>query len=117
MGKTSFSDFKTKIQTERGWKHLSLERIDKARKVKPQEKSWSCGPNSGYRALILNGDKSSASDLNSFIKQCPKSLGSPQTKVGKVLNYGTLGIASAIGLLGGDVGPNPSSLAKYINQH
>lgn len=124
----SISEFKKKIKTERGWKHLDLERIDKARKVKPQEESWSCGPNSGYRALIINGDKSSGSDLDSFIKKCPKSLGSPQTTVGKVLNVSTGGIASAITAMGKlkkkvvggsefDVGPNPSSLAKYINQH
>ena len=113
----SINEFKQRIKTEPGWKYLSLERIQKALQLAPQAESWSCGPNSGYRALILNGDKSSDKDLRAFINNCPKSLGTPQTKTGKVLNVVTGGIASGIGLLKGDVGPDPSSLANYINKH
>ena len=113
----SINQLQKRIETEPGWKHLPLDRIQKALQLQPQAESWSCGPNSGYRALILKGDKSSDKELRSFINQCPKSLGTPQTKPGKILNVLTGGIASGIGLLKGDVGPTPSSLANYINKH
>jgi hypothetical protein len=116
----SINQFKQRIQSEPGWKHLPLDRIHQALQLPPQAESWSCGPNSGYRALILNGDKSADQgdrELRSFINNCPKSLGKPQTKTGKILNVVTGGIASGIGLLKGDVGPTPSSLANYINKN
>ena len=63
----SINQFKKRIQTEPGWKHLPLDRIEKALQLPKQAelthaKHWSCGPNSGYRALILNGDKNSDKD-------------------------------------------------------
>lgn len=124
----SINQLKQKIQTEPGWKHLSIDRIQKALQLPKQAESWSCGPNSGYRALILNGDKSSGNGLRSFIDNCPKSVGAPQTTGGKVVDLimtsggFTLGAKVANKVANKfdrsiDVGPDPSSLANYINKH
>ncbi|QIZ72265.1 hypothetical protein [Oxynema aestuarii] len=124
----SINELKQRIQTEPGWKHLPLDRIQKALQLPPQAESWSCGPNSGYRALILNGDKSSENGLRSFINNCPKSIGAPQTTGGKVVDFLVTGgrFTSAAKVANKvanqfdrsiDVGPDPSSLAKYINKH
>jgi hypothetical protein len=124
----SINKFKQRIQTEPGWKYLSLDRIEKALQLPPQAESWSCGPNSGYRALILNGDKSSENGLRSFIDKCPKSVGAPQTTGGKVVDLiMTSGRFTPAAKLANkvanqfdrsiDVGPDPSSLANYINKH
>lgn len=99
---TSVQEFKDYIKSQPGWRHLSLTRVDKAMQMPPQSESWSCGPNSAYRALILSGDKTSGSgkELGRFIEKCPKSFG----------------IAGRFGASKGDIGPVPSVLAKYTGQ-
>jgi hypothetical protein len=124
----SINKLKQKIKNEPGWKYLPLDRIQKALQLSPQAESWSCGPNSGYRALILNGDKSSGNGLRSFINNCPKSIGDPQTTGGKVVDFlvtgGRFTLAAKVANTVAnqfdrsiDVGPDPSSLANYINKH
>jgi hypothetical protein len=117
------------LKTEPGWNCLPLNRISQAQELEEQQESWSCGPHSGYRALILNGDEKKGSDngLTAFIRTCPKSVGSPQTSLGKkimtVANLLTLGSTpllptvamKGLDVIGGSVGPTPGKLASHIN--
>lgn len=51
------------------------------------EKSWSCGPNSLARFLLLSGFKLPVAhdDIRDFVIKCPRSCGQPTTSIG----YGT----------------------------
>ncbi|MEB3829030.1 hypothetical protein [Phormidium sp. CCY1219] len=118
-------NFLQHLKTEPGWKYLPLDRISQAQQLQSQKESWSCGPHSGYRALILNGDekKGSNNGLADFIRTCPKSVGSPQTNRGKKImtaaNFLTRGISTVamkgLDSIGGNVGPTPGKLASHIN--
>jgi len=85
-----------KLKSESGWQSLPLDLIGKAQQLPRQQESWSCGPSSGYRALCLNDQHTSAKGLQSFIENCPTSLRVSDNP---------------------KVGPTPSKLAKYINSH
>ena len=106
------------------WKHLNLDRLNLAISLGKQQESWSCGPSSGYRALVLNGDETSRENLQAFIKRCPKTSGKAQTKKGRsidprfqlhvpVVNK-TL-TSKRLSEFFPDIGPKPRKLAKYIS--
>ncbi|MBP0027203.1 hypothetical protein [Roseofilum sp. Guam] len=89
------------LKNESGWQSLSPALIRKAQQLpaqheNSQHENWSCGPNSAYRALCLNGQHTSAKGLQSFIENCPTSLRVSDKRI---------------------IGPTPSKLANYINSH
>ncbi|MDB9519311.1 hypothetical protein PN466_20400 [Roseofilum reptotaenium CS-1145] len=84
------------LNNESGWQSLSPALIHQAQQLPAQKESWSCGPNSAYRALCLNGQHTSAKGLQSFIENCPVSLGGHDST---------------------KIGPTPSKLAKYIDNY
>jgi|GEM_PF-6570902 len=101
--------------------------------------SWSCGPNSGFRALRILGENHH--NYNEFVSQCPRSIskdGMEATGAGLAFGGGFLGIilapftgglslipagvafaagvsSAAVGAsISSDVGPGPERLAAYL---
>jgi hypothetical protein len=102
--------------------------------------SWSCGPNSGFRAIRLK--RNFIDDYYSFVEDCPRSI----SRDGMIATGGTMAITAGIwgmifapftgglslipagiawtagaataitgGSISSDVGPNPALLAFYIS--
>lgn len=59
---------------ESTWKYLPRERVENAQGIDVESRAWSCGPESGLRALRLNGDSVKFS-WTKFIDNCPRSIG------------------------------------------
>jgi hypothetical protein len=98
-----------------GYKLLDKEIIRYARNAPAQDSNqhnnWSCGPNSGYRALrILN---EVGYNYDSFVENCPRTINS------NVLGWivGLAFLDPGLGFLAStktDVGPKPDVLANYL---
>lgn len=104
--------------------------------------SWSCGPNSAYRARLLIGEKKY--NYSTFVECCPKTFSKQKTaqQGTKICLVGTLAAALFASVTGGaslaaaaaiaagsgaatavvgtyipDVGPKPEMLAAYLSNH
>lgn len=131
-----------------GYSMLPKQRIINAMAAPKQgdegtDRSWTCGPNTGYRTLLLL-DENAGSYFN-FVENCPKSLSKEALKgdgagvasvgavgmgVGFLLAPFTFGLSvipgavltvtgASAAIIGdaasSDVGPNPCELAKYLS--
>lgn len=74
--------------------------VAKAQQIPPQslcgsERSWSCGPNSLERFLVLSGFERSCElvDLKNTLKKCPRSCGQPTTVKGYSACAGFLAVS------------------------
>ena len=143
----TYRNFYDCINYTSGWKTLDKEKIQSAlEQVPSQAESWSCGPNSAARALILAGRSISQFDI--FLRNCPRGSEVARKKA-KVVTGAGIGAfiggalltaipgAAPIGAailatgwgsaMGGMVtqgiadsyttGPSPHYLSEYINQH
>jgi hypothetical protein len=133
------------IESVCDFKVLTIEKIKNAMMLPEQNsdeknKAWSCGPNSGYRALYLLGEEIGA--YGGFVESCPRTINRENilhtahvsTVVGSGLmlghsflnpeslmaGLGTLmaGVGASIiaHSLPNDVGPKPEELAKYLSK-
>ncbi len=128
-----------------GYTMLDRKRVENAMGVEKQCRSWSCGPNSGLRAVYLLG-RDWPHSYDNFIRNCPKRIcrettvrkGSQTAAVGAGLTFFGLffapltmgaslipgavtgltgaGLAATGASISSDVGPMPTKLAEYLSR-
>lgn len=132
------------FEAKNGYTMLPKARVKSAIKVPNQWRSWSCGPNSGLRALHLLG--ATTYDYDSFIDCCPKTIckdttikkgsnsmfagigltalglvfapitGGASLLPGAAFTVGGAATAVTGGVISSDVGPKPAGLADYLTR-
>lgn len=101
-----------------GYQLLNKDRIRFAKNApsqdsNPRNASWSCGPNSGFRALRLLDEK--IDNYESFVENCPRTINS--NVVGIIASvFFTPIIGGLISQTDCDVGPSPEPLAAYLTR-